>query len=94
MVGLLVFEPNLKLMILTKENVAAQAFAEQIFVGSRGVVLACDGSEGALTWCFFVFVCFSPEDNHCVENQFRLFSCSVFCFSLALSSLREDWRTV
>ena len=29
-VGLLVFEPNLKLMILTKENVAAQAFAEHI----------------------------------------------------------------
>ena len=30
MVGLLVFEPNLKLMVLTKENVAAQAFAEHI----------------------------------------------------------------
>ena len=29
-VGLLVFEPSLKLMILTKENVAAQAFAEHI----------------------------------------------------------------
>ena len=29
-VGLLVFEPNLKLMILAKENVAAQAFAEHI----------------------------------------------------------------
>ena len=29
-VGLLVFEPNLNLMILTKENVAAQAFAEHI----------------------------------------------------------------
>ena len=29
-VGLLVFEPNLKLMILTKENVAAQASAEHI----------------------------------------------------------------
>ena len=29
-VGLLVFEPDLKLMILTKENVAAQAFAERI----------------------------------------------------------------
>ena len=29
-VGLLVFEPGLKLMILTKENVAAQAFAEHI----------------------------------------------------------------
>ena len=29
-VGLLVFEPNLKLMILTKANVAAQAFAEHI----------------------------------------------------------------
>ena len=29
-VGLLVFEPDLKLMILTKENVAAQAFAEHI----------------------------------------------------------------
>ena len=28
--GLLVFEPNLNLMILTKENVAAQAFAEHI----------------------------------------------------------------
>ena len=31
-VGLLVFEPNLNLMILTKENVAAQAFAEHIEV--------------------------------------------------------------
>ena len=30
MVGLLVFEPNLKLMVLTKENAAAQAFAEHI----------------------------------------------------------------
>ena len=30
MVGLLVFDPNLKLMVLTKGNVAAQAFAEQI----------------------------------------------------------------
>ena len=30
MVGLLVFEPNLNLMVLTKENVAAQAFAEHI----------------------------------------------------------------
>ena len=29
-VGLLVFEPSLNLMILTKENVAAQAFAEHI----------------------------------------------------------------
>ena len=29
-VSLLVFEPNLNLMILTKENVAAQAFAEHI----------------------------------------------------------------
>ena len=29
-VGLLLFEPNLNLMILTKENVAAQAFAEHI----------------------------------------------------------------
>ena len=29
-VGLLVYEPNLNLMILTKENVAAQAFAEHI----------------------------------------------------------------
>ena len=29
-VGLLVFEPNLNLMIFTKENVAAQAFAEHI----------------------------------------------------------------
>ena len=29
-VGLLVFEPNLNIMILTKENVAAQAFAEHI----------------------------------------------------------------
>ena len=29
-VGLLVFEPNLNLMILTKENVAAQAFVEHI----------------------------------------------------------------
>ncbi len=29
-VGLPVFEPGLKLMILTKENVAAQAFAEHI----------------------------------------------------------------
>ncbi len=29
-VGLLVFEPELNLMILTKENVAAQAFAEHI----------------------------------------------------------------
>ena len=29
-VGLIVFEPNLNLMILTKENVAAQAFAEHI----------------------------------------------------------------
>ena len=26
----MVFEPNLKLMVLTKENVAAQAFAEHI----------------------------------------------------------------
>ena len=33
-VGLLVIEPNLKLMILTKENVAAQAVAEHI--GSTG----------------------------------------------------------
>ena len=41
-----------------------------------------------------LFVCFNPEDNHCVESQFRLFSCSVFCFSLAEFSLREDWRTV
>ena len=30
MVGLLVFKPNLKLMILTKENVAAQAVAEHM----------------------------------------------------------------
>ena len=29
-VGLLVFKPNLNLKILTKENVAAQAFAEHI----------------------------------------------------------------
>ena len=29
-VGLLVFEPDLKLMILTKENVAAQALSEHI----------------------------------------------------------------
>ena len=35
-------------------------------------------------------VCFNPEDNHCVESQFGLFSCSVFCFSLAEFSLRED----
>ena len=28
------------------------------------------------------------------KSQFRLFSCSVFCFSLAEFSLREDWRTV
>ena len=34
-----------------------------------------------LTWCFLCFVCFNPEDNHCVESQFRLFSCSVFCFT-------------
>ena len=41
-------------------------------------------------FCLF----FNPEDNHCVESQFRLFSCSVFCFSLAEFGLREDWRTV
>ena len=62
--------------------------------GREGVVLSCDGSEGVLTWCFLCFVCFNPEDNHCVESQFRLFSCFVFCFSLAEFSLREDWRTV
>ena len=43
---------------------------------------------------FSLFCLFNPEDNHCVESQFRLFSCSVFCFSLAEFSLKEDWRTV
>ena len=43
---------------------------------------------------FSLFFCFNPEDDHCVESQFRLFSCFVFCFSLAEFSLGEDWRTV
>ena len=48
-VGLLVFESNLNLMILTKENVAAQAFAEHIeaFVLSDSVNSKI---ERSVTW--------------------------------------------
>ena len=50
MVGLLVLEPDLKLMILTKENVAAQAFADHIV--SFGLPEGVTTKTGRLVWSY------------------------------------------
>lgn len=97
--GLLVFDPDLKLMVVTKENVAAHAFAEHLVAlglpqevqEKMGHLCNLDCNVASTMYLRLTWMWTQPQAKRRVLREFSLLSFASMSFDFGLHILFADF---